>query len=109
MLGCHSVPPHNDLLDAITHVQRRKLLREPLIHNPQDDEPVVVDADQSAAEELTRLIEMRHAHLPLLEEYGFIVWNQKTNEVSKGRHFEERRPLLELVADHEDELPDGWL
>ena len=99
----------DEILDALGHIQRRKLLRALLTHNPQDDEPVVVDANESEAEELSRLVEMRHVHLPKLEDYGFIDWNRDTNEVSKGPKFDEIRPLLELLRDHEDELPDEWL
>lgn len=98
-----------DLLDALAHIQRRKLLVALLTHNPQDDEPVVIDTDESAEEELTRLIGMRHIHLPRLEEHGFITWNQETNEVSKGPNFEEIRPLVELLETHQDELPVDWL
>ncbi len=102
-------PTFDDLLDALGHVQRRKLLRALLVHNPQDDESVVVDPDESHEEELERLIQMQHVHLPKLEEHGFIDWNRDTNEVSKGPTFDEIRPLLELLADHEEELPDDWL
>ena len=52
---------------------------------------------------------MKHVHLPKLERYGFIDWNQDINQVSKGPNFEETRPLLEMLVAHEDELPDGWL
>jgi hypothetical protein len=85
------------------------LLRALLTHNPQDDEPVVADEDDPTGEEFTRLVEMQNVHLPKLERYGFITWNRDTSEVSKGPNFEEIRPLLELLAHHEDELPDGWL
>lgn len=99
----------DDLLDALANIQRRKLLVALLSHNPQDDESVVIDADESADEELTRLIQMTNVHLPKLEDYGFITWHRETNEVSKGPKFEEIRPLLELLQNHEDELPSGWL
>ncbi|WP_227133749.1 transcriptional regulator [Halorubellus salinus] len=99
----------DEMLDALSHIQRRKLLLALLVHNPQDDESVVIDADESVDEELTRLVEMKHVHLPKLEEYGFISWNQDTNHVSKGPNFEEIRPLLELLADNEDELPEDWV
>jgi hypothetical protein len=99
----------DEMLDAVSHVQRRKLLVALLTHNPQDDEPVAVAEDESSDEKLSQLVAMQHGHLPKLEDYGFISWNRDTNEVSKGSNFEEIRPLLELLADHEDELPDGWL
>lgn len=90
-------------------MQRRKLLRALLVHNPQDDESVAIAADESEIEELERLIEMQHVHLPKLKEYGFIIWDEDTNEVSKGPAFDEIRPLLELLAANEDDLPDGRL
>ena len=52
---------------------------------------------------------MNHVYLPILREYGFIEWNRDANEVSKGEDFEEIRRLLELLVDHEDELPRDWL
>jgi len=70
---------------------------------------VKVDADESDEAELVRLVGMKHIHLPKLEEYGFIDWDRNSNEVSKGANFEEIRPLLEMLADHEDELPEEWL
>lgn len=99
----------DELLDALGHIQRRTLLRALLVHNPQGDDSVKVDGDESDEEELERLVGMKHVHLPKLESHGFISWNRDTNEVSKGPNFVEIRPLLETLAAHEDELPDGWV
>jgi hypothetical protein len=96
-------------LDALADVQRRNLLLSLLDHNPQDDTPVVVGASESDVEALESLTTMRHVHLPKLVEYGFVKWDEEHNEVSKGPAFDEIRPLLELLDDHADELPDGWL
>jgi hypothetical protein len=52
---------------------------------------------------------MRHVHLPKLVEYGFVVWDEDEHEVEKGPNFDEIRPVLELLNDHAEELPDGWL
>ncbi len=99
----------DDCFDALGHVQRRTLLCALLVHNPQNDDSVKIDADESDAEELERLTQMHHVHLPKLESYGFIRWDQDNNEVSKGPDFDEIRPLLEMLAAHEEELPEGWL
>lgn len=99
-------------LDAIANKKRRRLLVALLDHNPIDDAdevPVIVAADQSDAESVELLVQMKHTHLPKLEEYGFIEWDKDTHEVVKGPRFDEIRPLLELLSDHEDELPSGWL
>jgi len=99
----------DELLDALGHVQRRKLLLALIVHNPRNDDPVVIDEDESAGEELTRLVAMQHVHLPKLERYGFIEWDQDTNQVSKGPNFDEIRPLLKIIDDHVAELPNEWV
>jgi len=98
----------DELLDALASVQRRRLLVALLVHNPQDEAPPSV-AEEGKAAEVERLVKMEHVHLPKLDEYGFIDWDREANEVNKGERFEEIRPLLELLADHEEELPNDWL
>jgi predicted transcriptional regulator len=99
----------DDMVDALADVQRRKLLVALLEHNPQDDTPVVIADSESDADAVERLVTMQHVHLPKLADYGFIEWNEETHEVTKGPKFDEIRPLLELLDDHEDELPADWL
>jgi len=36
-------------------------------------------------------------------------WDRRNHEVVKGPNFEAIRPLLELLDDHQDELPEDWL
>lgn len=102
-------PSFDDMVDALADIQRRKLLIALLDHNPQDDSPVVIADSEDESDAIERLVKMDHVHLPKLVEYGFIEWNEETHEVSKGPNFDEIRPLLELLNDHEDELPDDWL
>lgn len=99
----------DDAMDALADVQRRKLLVALLEHNPQDDAPVVIAGSASESDALERLVTMEHVHLPKLDDYGFIEWDQETHEVMKGTNFDEIRPLLELLDSHEDELPEDWL
>lgn len=40
---------------------------------------------------------------------GFIEWDRETHEISKGPNWEHIGPIIKLVHDHQDELPDGWL
>jgi len=99
----------NDILDALANVQRRTLLVRLLDHNPQDDTPVVVADSERDRDAIDRLVSMQHVHLPKLEEYGFIEWDQNSHEVRTGPNFEEIQPVLQLLAAHSDELPDDWL
>lgn len=101
--------PLDDSLDALSHIQRRKLLFALLDHNPQGDSPAILVDSEDEAGPIEQLVTMNHVHLPKLAEYGFIVWNRDAHEVVKGPKFDEIKPLLKLLADHEDELPDGWL
>jgi len=99
----------DDMVNALADIQRRKLLTSLLEHNPQDDTPTVVVDSDSETDAVERLVTMQHVHLPKLADYGFIKWNKDTNEVMKGPKFDEIRPLLELLAKHEDVLPEDWL
>ena len=99
----------DDMVDALANIQRRKLLIALLEHNPQDDSPIVIADSDSEANAVERLVTMHHTHLPKLVDYGFIEWDEETHEVRKGPKFDEIRPLLELLDDHEDELPPDWL
>jgi DNA-binding MarR family transcriptional regulator len=95
---------------ALSNPYRRQLLVALLEHNPQDDD----DRDPldllSETEESTVLeSELVHNHLPKLEKMGYITWDRPTNEISKGPKWDEIAPLLTLINDHQDELPDGWL
>jgi|AntDeeMetageno50_2_1112565.scaffolds.fasta_scaffold08267_2 hypothetical protein len=97
----------DEMVDALADIQRRKLMVALLDHNPQDDSPAAVGG--SEIDTLDHLVSMNHVHLPKLANYGFIEWDEANHEVSKGPNFDEIRPLLELLATHEDELPADWL
>lgn len=99
------------VLDALANTYRRRLLTALLEHNPQDDEDSHLPTDVSIADEdLEQLkVHITHIHLPKLEDAGLIEWDRDTNEIRKGSQFEEIRPLLQLMNDHADELPDDWM
>ena len=94
---------------ALSNVHRRRLLVELLDSNPRDDSPVVAVVEKSEREAATHLISMRHAHLPKLVDEGLIQWDQANGDVVKGPTFDEIRPLLELLMEHEAELPPDFL
>ncbi|ELY63374.1 hypothetical protein C492_07030 [Natronococcus jeotgali DSM 18795] len=99
------------LLDVLANKYRRRVLVALLEHNPQDDhDPQIPDNVNYEAEDLESLmINMRHTHLPKLEDARFIEWDRETNTVRKGPQFEDIRPLLELMENHADKFPDDWL
>lgn len=99
----------DEMVAALADIQRRKLLVALLEHTSQDDATVIVGGSERDADHVDSLVQMQHVHLPRLADYGFIKWNKDTYEVKRGPRFDEIRPLLELLVDHEDELPADWL
>jgi hypothetical protein len=100
----------DEMLDALSHSYRRQLLVALLEHNPQDDDdrdPLKLLSEGEEAKVLE--MELMHVHLPKLEDMGYISWDRTTNEISKGPNWDDIAPLLKLIHDHQDELPDGWL
>jgi len=100
----------DDLFSALTNRYRRRLLVGLLQHDSQSDTlelPADVLTTDGPSEALS--IELYHVHLPMLEERELIEWERETQTVSPGPAFEEIRPLLELMDEHRDELPDDWL
>ncbi len=103
-------PGPDDLFEALSDPYRRQLLVALLDHNPQDDsdrDPLDVVSDDIEPEVLETAL--FHKHLPKLEKMGYINWDQDSNEISKGPDWAEIEPLLTLMHDHQDELPEEWL
>ncbi|SDK44676.1 DUF7344 domain-containing protein [Natronorubrum texcoconense] len=92
----------------LSNKQRRQLLTKLL--ESRNDTGVcvpeeVVDEDQQL-EEAT--LELRHRHLPLLEEAQFVEWNSSRHTVERGAKFGEIRPLLRLLTTNPHNLPGEW-
>lgn len=98
------------MLSALSQPYRRQLLIALMNHNPHDDDDIdplgVLDTggEVKAAE-----LELFHNHLPKLEGMGYISWDRENGKTSKGPNWDEIAPLLELLHNHREELPNGWL
>lgn len=99
----------DEIFHALSDIHRRRVLRSLLVHNLQDHSSISVNSEVLTDSERSTAIHMRHIHLPMLVQYGFITWDQDTNKISRGPQFEEIRPVLELFAAHEGELPYSWV
>ncbi|SDE70917.1 DUF7344 domain-containing protein [Halorientalis regularis] len=99
------------LLTAISDPYRRQLLVALLDHNPQDDtdlDPLDVVAE-TERESTVLESELVHTHLPKLDTMEIVEWDRDTGEISTGPEWNQVAPILELIHDHRDELPEGWL
>lgn len=100
----------DDLFEALSNPYRRQLLVALVDHNPQHDgDPDPLDLVSDDVEHGVLEIHLFHSHLPKLEEMGFITWDRRTREISKGPNWADIEPLITLIHDHQEELPDGWL
>jgi len=97
-------------LSALADPYRRQLLLALLDHNPQDDDdrdPLnIVEGGEEPEVLETELV---HAHLPKLADMEYITWDRTENTISRGPKWEQIAPLLELIHENRDELPEGWL
>lgn len=91
----------------LANLYRRQILMTLLDHNPEDQTSISEDLTTNDTEHEAMRVQLNHVHLPKLEELGVIEWNRDAHVVTRGPTFEELRPLLELINQHRDELPDG--
>ena len=96
-------------LEALGHIERRRLLLALLNGTADGDQAVACDPLDADAVDKPRQLSMHHLHLPKLAESGFIDADRQQGSVTKGPQFEEIRPLLELLDDNRGQLPDGWV
>jgi len=99
--------------EALANPYRRQLLLALFAENPQDDEdldPLNILKQGETVDTLDAThVKLEHVHLPKLADMGFIGWDRESGELSKGPNWGEIAPLLQLMDDHQDELPEEWL
>lgn len=95
-------------LEALQHVERRRLLLA-LMKSSEDDQIPIDSQSLEYDEREDLLISMHHVHLPKLAQLGLIRTDGAGRNVRKGPNFDEIKPLLELLDEHRDELPADWV
>lgn len=97
------------VFDALSHPYRRRILVLLDAHNPRDEDEFSVEDVATDDDDLELLTtELYHVHLPQLADAGYVEWDKDAHVVRRGPNFAEIAPLLRLMTDHRDELPDGW-
>jgi hypothetical protein len=41
-----------------------------------------------------------HVHLPMLEDWGYIKWDRRRDQVAEGPRFDQLRPVLEVAEEY---------
>ncbi|WP_433629501.1 winged helix-turn-helix domain-containing protein [Halomicrococcus sp. NG-SE-24] len=110
MTGDSAAPGSLDrIFDALSHPYRRRILLLVSEHNPRDEDEFSVVELATEDDDLELLTtELYHAHLPKLAESGYIEWDEDIHSIRRGPNFDEIAPLLRLMDDYQDELPEGW-
>ena len=98
----------DEVLDALADPYRRQLLLALIEHNPQDDDDSNPLNIHTEGEDTLSKLNIFMGHLPKLDEMGIIEWKEENNEIVKGPDWAEFEPLLRLIAENKDELPEEW-
>ncbi|NLV13917.1 hypothetical protein [Haloarcula argentinensis] len=85
--------------------RRRRMI---LFMLKQDSPRPIVDFLPRSVGAQSTETELRHDDLPRLASLAYINWDRAADEVSRGQRFDEIEPMLELLENHADELPDNW-
>lgn len=96
-------------LDALGHIDRRRLLLALLHASTEGDLPVEVEQLGQTTAENFPLLSMHHVHLPKLDDQGFIDADLDHYSVTPGPRFDEIKPFLELLDANRGQLPDDLL
>lgn len=107
--GGRSSEPLNRLFGVLSHPHRRRILRTIAESNPRRTGELTPEEFAADGEEVARFgVELYHVHLPKLAEAGYIDWDRNAGTVRRGPKYEEIRPTVDLLLDHEAELPGSW-
>ncbi|WP_137283906.1 DUF7344 domain-containing protein [Halorussus salinisoli] len=101
------------MFDELWNIHRHRILVSVAGQNPRTEDeftPESLVSDEADDGDRNGVkTELHNVHLPNLAEQGYIEWDAETQTIWRGPNFDEIAPLLRLVDDHRDELPEGWL
>lgn len=98
----------DELFEMLSVAPRRRILAALKKRNPRQEDEFETQAFARNDEFERYVLELTHNHLPELDAANFIDWDRETDTIVRGSRFEEIEPLLRLLQEHQDELPDDW-
>lgn len=107
MLGHHMLDTEgiDRTLTALSHVCRRRLLFELYRDLNSGDGAAINYTEITPFRNETWRIRLYHVHLPKLEEFGYITWNEADEIIRTGPEWDELEPILEFIYAHHRDLP----
>ena len=104
--------PLNESFEVLSHQFRRRILMAVARQNLENEEDIVSESmgDVHEKDEALETLQLQlyHRHLPKLAESGFINRDRDSDTITRGPRFEEIEPLLRLMHDHQEQLPEDW-
>jgi hypothetical protein len=95
----------NELFEILSHGYRRHILRALADSDQQTNGGIGTILRSEGEEEPDVLeLELRHNHLPKLDDYGLVDWNPSTETLTRGPRFEEVEPFLDVVDENRDDV-----
>lgn len=99
----------DEVFRAVSVEPRRQLIAA-LMDAPPDgqvDLPAAAESPLISADRERLSIQLRHNHLPLLEDLGFVRWSNDPFHAERGPDFDEVAIVLESLYDNASRIPDG--
>lgn len=106
----HGSPaPVIDGFELLGQPVRRRLLLTVYRGNPTDlDDLRANDINVGGEDQKLVGLALNYSTIQELHDRGYINWDPETETLTRGDRFDEIAPLLQLLDDHADELPDDW-
>jgi hypothetical protein len=94
---------------VLRNSHRRRILLAVSDHNPRDEDEFTSNDVAVGDDDFEQVkTQLQHTHLPKLADKGYIEWTPDTETIRRGPNFDDIAPLLMLMVNHADELPDHW-
>ncbi|MFC7141516.1 GAF domain-containing protein [Halosimplex aquaticum] len=89
-------PQIDSIMDALAKRPRRLILLALL----DDSVETSLDGVERVADDSLSRVALRHAHLPKLEQTGYVEWHPAADRFSRGPNFREIEPFLRLLREY---------
>lgn len=106
--GDDTTEPLDRTFEVLRHAYRRRVLVSVREHNPVERGTFVEEIATEDDDTRTLETSLHHVHLPKLARAGYIEWDPDEGMVRRGPAFDEVAPVLELLDEYDERLPDGW-